>query len=176
MNKDKLKVLMKAFVQSQFGYCPLVWMFHGRVLNNKINRLHERDLRLVYKETNLSFEDLLIMNNSVTVHHRNVQNLAIELYKVQNDLSPNFMKSIFKISENHYNLRIDNTFQNSNIRTVYYGSETLSYRGPQIWQIVPQDIKNSSSLVEFKRKIRRWTPAGCKCRICKTYIFNLGFL
>ena len=54
MNKDKLKVLMKAFVQSQFGYCPLVWMFHGRVLNNKINRLHERALRLVYKETNLS--------------------------------------------------------------------------------------------------------------------------
>ena len=44
LNKDKLKILMKTFIISQFNYCPLTWMFHNRTLNNKINRLHERAL------------------------------------------------------------------------------------------------------------------------------------
>ena len=151
-------------------------MFHGRVLNNKINRLHERALRLVYKDNISTFEQLLIIDNSFTVHHRNVQNLAIELYKVQNDLAPKFMNSIFKLTNNRYNLRGDSSFETSNIRTVCYGSETLSFRGPQIWNIIPDEIKGSKDITEFKRKIKHWTPTGCKCRICKTYIFNLGFL
>ena len=59
MNKNKLRVLMKAFIESQFGYCPLIWMFQSRKLNNKINRLHKRALRLVYKNSTLSFNVLL---------------------------------------------------------------------------------------------------------------------
>ena len=50
MNKEKLRILARAFIESQFGYCPLIWMFHNRTLNNKINRLHERTLRLVYND------------------------------------------------------------------------------------------------------------------------------
>ena len=79
MNKDKLRVLVKAFVESQFGYCPLIWMFHGRSLNNKINKLHGRALRLVYKNETLSFDELLDLEESFTIHHRNVQTLANEM-------------------------------------------------------------------------------------------------
>ena len=50
LSKDKLKTLMKTFITSQFNYCPLTWMFHNRTLNNKINKLHERALRLVYDD------------------------------------------------------------------------------------------------------------------------------
>ena len=59
MCQGKLRILMKASIESQFGYCPLVWMFHSRDLNNRINRLYERALRLVYKNNNLTFEELL---------------------------------------------------------------------------------------------------------------------
>ena len=76
MSSDKLRIIMKAFIESQFGYCPLIWMFHSRTLNNRINRLHERALRLVYKNSTLSFEELLQKDNSVTIHHRNLQKLA----------------------------------------------------------------------------------------------------
>ena len=131
MSKEKLRVLMKAFVESQFGYCPLIWMYHSRTLNNKINKLHERALRLVYKNNTSSFEELLAMDNSYTVHHRNVQKLAIEMYKVQNDLSPSFMRFIFPASANHYNLRNESAFKTNNIRTVRYGSETISFCGPK---------------------------------------------
>ena len=50
LNQDKLKIIMKTFIQSQFNYCPLTWMYHNRTLNNKINKLHERALRIVYKD------------------------------------------------------------------------------------------------------------------------------
>ena len=88
MKTDKLRLLVKAFIESQFAYCPLVWMYHSRTLNNKINKLHERALHLVYKDRNLSFTQLLDMDKSVSVHHRNLQKLASEMFKVKHDLSP----------------------------------------------------------------------------------------
>ena len=63
---------MKAFVESQFGYCPLIWMFHSRGLNNKINRMHERALIITYKDKSSTFPQLLENDNSVSIHHRNV--------------------------------------------------------------------------------------------------------
>ena len=77
MNPQKLRMVVKAFFESQFSYCPLVWMFHSRTLNNRINKLHERALRLVYKDPNLTFEQLLEKDNSFTIHHRNLQKLPI---------------------------------------------------------------------------------------------------
>ena len=59
LKEEKLKILMKTFIQSQFNYSPLVWMFHNRTLNHKINKLHERALRIVYKNETLSFQELL---------------------------------------------------------------------------------------------------------------------
>ena len=59
MDTKKRHVLMNAFITSPFSYCPLVWMFHSSTLNNRINKSHERALRLVYKnETFLPFDDL----------------------------------------------------------------------------------------------------------------------
>ena len=102
---NKLRVTMKAFIESQFGYCPLIWMFHGRTLNHRINRLHKRALQLVHKCPTLTFEELLVKDNSFTIHDRNLQRLAIEMYKIVNNLSPDIMKEIFPMSLNPYNLR-----------------------------------------------------------------------
>ena len=173
---NKLRIIMKSFIESQFAYCPLIWMFHSRTLNNRINRLHERALRLVYKDSQLSFEELLEQDNSFTIHHRNLQKLATEIFKVKKDISPTFMKNIFCDSSNPYNLRSGSEFMTSNIHTVAYGSETISFRGPKIWAIVPKDIKNSNTLNEFKYKIKKWKPVGCTCRLCQVFIANLGFI
>ena len=67
MSIKQRRVLMKSFIESQFGYCPLIWMFHGRGVNNKINHLHERSLRIVYKDSNSSFKELLKEDKSFTV-------------------------------------------------------------------------------------------------------------
>ena len=72
MNIKKKKVLMKAFFMGQFSCCLLTWMLHSRKLNNKINELHERCLRIVYSDNTSSFEELLETDNSVSVHHQNI--------------------------------------------------------------------------------------------------------
>ena len=77
---------MNAFITSQFGYCPLVWMFHSREMNNRINRIHERSLRIVYKNKQSTFQELLDRDKSVSVHHSNIRKLAIEIFKVKNNL------------------------------------------------------------------------------------------
>ena len=86
------------------------------------------------------------------------------------------MKTIFPLLKNPYNLRSKQIYTSENIRTVSYGSETISYRGPKTWTLIPEEIKNSTNLEEFKTKIKRWKPQGCSCRLCKAYISNLGFL
>ena len=90
MDRAKRKSLMKAFITSQFNYCPLMWMFHSRQLNNRINKTQERALRLVYKDK-LTFDDLLKLDNSVTIHQRNLQILATEIFKVKNSLAAEIM-------------------------------------------------------------------------------------
>ena len=87
MSETKRKVLIQTFFESQFGYCPLIWMFCSRTLNHRINRLHERALRIAYDDYLSDFEELLIKDNTVTIHKRNLRKVAIEMYKILNNLS-----------------------------------------------------------------------------------------
>ena len=167
---------MKTFVESQFNYCPLVWMFHNRTLNNKINRMHERALRIVYKNEDLSFHELLNLDCSATIHQRNLRKLATEMYKIKNDLSPSPVIELFISNTNSHNLRNRRCWEIPNTRTVTYGTETIRYRGPQTWDLVPRNIQESSTLLEFKNKIKHWLPIGCDCRLCKVFIHHLGFI
>ena len=176
LNEDKLKILMKTFIQSQFNYCPLVWMFHNRTLNNKINKLHERALRIVYSNGELTFPELLDKDNSITIHQRNLQRLGIEMYKIKNNLSPLPMQELFTQNLNMHDLRNKRCWETHNVRTVIYGTETIRYRGPKTWDLVPTKIKECKSLKEFKDKIKQWQPQGCTCRLCNSYIHNIGFI
>ena len=176
LDPHKLRVIMKTFIDSQFNYCPLTWMFHSRTLNNKINKLHERALRIVYKNPNLNFQELLTLDNSFCIHHRNLQKLATEMFKIKNKIAPTLVQELFPIHESIYNLRNQRCWQTSNVRTVGFGTETLLFRGEKTWQLLPESIKSSNSLPVFKRKIKKWYPQGCTCRLCKIYIHNLGFI
>ena len=85
-------MLLKSFIILQLNYYPIGWMCHGRGLNNKINNIHERGLRIVYQDKKSSFETLLKYEKSTSIHVKNLQYLATELFKVTNDLSPEIMK------------------------------------------------------------------------------------
>ena len=149
-------------------------MLHSRKLNHRINRLHERALRIVYRDETSSFEELLTKDESFTIHERNIQTLAIELYKVYYGLSPEIMNLIFP-KNIHAKYPGQNDFQTFNVRTVRFGTESLAHLGPKIWSLVPDDMKKFS-LSKFINKIRKWKPDKCPCRLCKVYIQQLGFV
>ena len=115
-------------MESQFNYCHLIWMFHSRTLNNKISRIHERALSTVYSDYNSSFNELLDKDGSFTIHQRNVQSLAIEIYKYLHGLSPAILNEVFKVNETiPYDLRMRNELYARNPKTVRYGTETRNY-------------------------------------------------
>ena len=61
-------------------------------------------------------------------------------------------------------------------KSTKYGTEIVTFRAPEIWEILPEEIRHSESLGIFKTRIKQWTPSDCKCRLCKTYISNVGFI
>ena len=90
---------MKSFINSQFNYCPIFWMCHSRSLNNKVNLIRERALRIVYQDFQSSFSALLVKGNSFTI--KNLQLLAIDIFKVKMNISPEIMNKIFDFSKNY---------------------------------------------------------------------------
>ena len=177
MDFGKRRSLMKAFVISRFDYCPLIWMFHSRALNNRINKIHERALGLVYQNKKLSFSELLRLDNTVTKHQRNLQVLATEIFKVKNKLSAEIMKQVFDFQEPYYNLRSETSqFRRENIKTTRFGIKSFKFLGPKMWVMVPQNIRNCKSLQKFKKLIKVWNPKAYPCRMCKTYFANIGFI
>ena len=168
------RLLLRTFIESQFSYCPLIWMFCSRKLNRRINYIHERALRLVYNDYTASFNDLLRRDKSVCIHHRNIQYLAIEMFKVMNNLAPPFMKEIFGEREAS-STRSGKTFVRPKVSTVYKGQNSLRNFGPVVWNMLPNRLKLCTNVVEFKHSIKSWVPKNCLCRLCKDYIPGLGF-
>ena len=152
-------------------------MFHSRTVNQRINKIHERALKLVYcNDRQLSFENLLQKDNTVSIHQRNLQALALEVFKVKNGYSPQILTDNFEFADRPYDLRNPSVLKRKKDRTVFYGSESVSSLAPKIWELLPNSMKCSNSLKEFKSFIKLWTTDKCPCRRCKTYINNLGFI
>ena len=131
MNVSKKRIIMKSFIESQFGYCPLIWMFHSRGLNNKINRIHERALRITYNDKSSSYGELLTKDRSVTIHHRNIRVLAIEIYNVMQGISPPLLNEVLVPRQCNYELRGNKFLERGRVniylvRRVIYTSSQLS--------------------------------------------------
>ena len=90
---------MNAFFKSQFNYCSLIWMCHSCENNNKINRLHERCLRITCNDKRPSFNALLEKDGSVSIHERNIKFLVTEMFKVSKNLAPPQLHEIFKLKD-----------------------------------------------------------------------------
>ena len=176
MNVSKKRIVMKSFIEWQFGYCPLIWMFHRRRLNNKINRIHERALRTTYNDKSSSYRELLTKDRSVTISHRNIRALAIEIYKVIQGISLPLLNEVFVPRQCNHDFRGNNFLERRRVKSLSYGTESISFLAPKIWEILPNEIKDSGTLRIFKAKIKKWVPVECPCRLCKIYLPQVGFI
>ena len=101
--------------------------------------------------------------------------LVTEVYKVLNGFGPEIMNEIFQLQENSsYSTRFP--FRSHIVHNEHYGKDSLSFLGPKLWSLIPENIKNSNSLKEFKRQIKTWKTDKCPCRLCKTYVTGVGYI
>ena len=119
-------------------------------MNNLINRIYERALKLTQNDHVSTFQDIVEITKEKTIYQNNLECLAKEIYKFLNGLSPPIMNCAFMIRNNNYNLR--------NFQCLYFLSVS------------------ASSFDLFKKEIGKWKGEKCPCRICKTYIQHVGFI
>ena len=122
-----------------------------------------------FNDQQSSIKELLEKDSSVSVHERNVQILATEMYKMRKNFSLSHMNEIFEVRNEHpYNLKRNSQFFRPLIKSVYHGNESLSYLGPKVWDILPHIYKNIDGLQKLKTAIKKWRrPENFPCRICK---------
>ena len=154
----------------------MVWMFHSKKMNNCKSSLHERALRVVYRHFNATFSELLSKDKSGAIHQRNLQLLTAEIFKTKSELNPKIMEEIFSFKNVDYNLRNNTSLKIGNLKTVYYGTESLTNLGAKIWNLLPNEYKELKSLSMFKSRISSWVTDECPCGMSKNYFANIGFI
>ena len=168
-------MLMKAFIISQFSYCPLVWMFHARNTENRASKIHKKALRLVYDDSPyFSFDELLIKDKSVRFHQRNLQLLTTEIFNVKNWVSTGLTEHIFHFVNKTYDLLNNRMLVRKRNITIFYGTESLSSLAPRIWELLPKSYRDETEVSQFKTKTKTWTTSQCLCRLCKKFIGHIG--
>ena len=133
------------------------------------------NFELYIRITNPRFFNYYKKDNSVTIHQRNLQVLATEIFKAKNDLSSEIMKEFFELKKPSYSLRSkENYFLRGNVTTTHDGFQSIKYLAPKIWDLVPDQVKHCGSLNKFNHFIKSWSPSDCPCQLCKTYIAQVG--
>ena len=140
-------------------------MLHGRCSNSKIRYLHGRYLRLIYYDKFPSDEDLLTRRDQflfITKTPRILLSQCLKL-KAVSLLWWGLRSLWYKASQRLYFFKL-----------IYHGSRVSQYSGPKNWDIYPPEIKQINSVFGFKKSIRKWIPAGCRCRLCRPWFSEVG--
>ena len=144
--------------------------------NHHINCIHKRPLRVIYRDYNSSFDELLEKDNSYKIQDRNLEKLVAAIFKVKMNLSPEIVKEAFEIVEGPHALRNEPKLKSRKIHSVRYSIETASFVGARVGNSLPSNLKQCESLELFKSKVKNCIPKNCPCKLCKTYLQRIGYV
>ena len=155
---------------SNFDYCPIVWFFTSRASITKMEKIQERALRFVLKDSRSSYEEMLGNLEVDSIRMNGLKKLSIEIYKLLNGLSPVYLSTMFERFKNPYGVRDKNKLIQPIKKSTNNGLKSFQYFGAHVWNILPTDIKNSLSICEFKNLIKLWPGPSCNCTVCTLII------
>ena len=95
---EKAKILANAFINSQFNYAPLGWMFAGKISINKIFKIHHRTLQVIHNDYQKFYDELLDINKDVNKYQKHLRILTLEVFKSITHVNPEFIWSYFNES------------------------------------------------------------------------------
>ena len=171
IGQEEKKVLLESFVNSNFNYCPLVWLFCSPESTRKIDRIQERALRLLFDDYTSDSETIRNKANKSSICIERYRKLSLEIFKTLNNLNPEYMKDIFVKNQDPYGLRNNSRHQhdlkNQGFKAFTYGESSLRVLGPKVWNSLPQHFKSEDNLATFKQLIKAWGGYHCRCKMCK---------
>ena len=124
----------------------------------------------------LIFRGSLEKDNSVFIHHKKIQALAIEMFKIHTKTSPQTIQEVSLVKkQGNYNLQNQKDFLIPQVESVNYDLESIGLLGQKLGESLSNDLKNNELVDSFKTTIKKWKPESCPCRLCKTYLQNIGY-
>ena len=166
LSNEKARLLASIFINNQFYYAPLIWIFAGKTLS-KVQKIHFRTLQVVYNTYKKFYNGLLILNRDISIHQKHLHFLATEVYKSINNLNPQFMRNYFNFSTLTYKLRKGNKVNLPETRTCHYGISSLLFRGALLWSNLPGNVKENHSVTQYKEKIKERGNLTYSCVMCR---------
>ena len=151
--------MYNSLIQTKFDYCSIVWEGLGIDLTDKLQKLHNREARIItHSPFDASSGPLLESLGWDRLSTRRSKLLAVEMFKVYNNLAPPCLLEKFTKLQNAYNLRGSSTKLSLPLPKTNYGKRRFSYKGAYLWNRLPEDMRNSESINIFKNKLKRLPP------------------
>ena len=146
--------LYKSAILPHLTYCHLVWHFCRASDKRKLERIQERALRAVFNTNSLTYQELLDKAQLSSLNNRRLQDIAILMYKVKNNLTSQYINELFRNSSRRYKLR-NADFDLPKYNTAKYGRHSIRYYGPYVWSKLNKEDRERTSLESFKKNIRK---------------------
>ena len=146
----------KSFISADFSYCPLSWIFCGKVNSSKLEKLQERALRFVYNDNISSYDEMLHRSDMLSLSIFRLRFLAIEVYKCVKLENAQYLNELFVKRQHVYGLRDTDLLKQTRFDTYKFGYRFFAYYGSKLWNSLPIEMKQSTSLTIFKDKLYYW--------------------
>ncbi len=154
--------IYQAFILTNFNYCPVVWMLCGQGNVKKMEHIQLKALRFVFNDCTSSYAELLKKSEQTSISIHLIRSLAIEVYKCINEIAPEYLCTLLTMHNIPYDLRDDNRLTQKKFGTITYGKRSFVYLGPKLRNTMPLEIKNATSLQNFKDRLKTWDgPFDC---------------
>ncbi|MCU7801407.1 MAG: reverse transcriptase family protein, partial [gamma proteobacterium symbiont of Lucinoma myriamae] len=167
LSKLNKMTIFYTFILSNFNYCPLAWHFCSEANTIKLEKIQERALRFVYDDHSSSYEELLQKANIPTLHVRRLRVMALETFKILNNIAPTVLSNLVSLRESKYSFRYSNILQVPQVRTSSFGKNSFKYTAAVLWNSLPEEFRKVNSFNHFRSLISNWTGNLCKCNICR---------
>ena len=149
-------IIYNSYISSNFNYCPIVWMFTGKMNVDKLEKTNKRALRYVINNDDAEYDDLCNEQKVLNIHKRCIKTVAIQMYKIKQQKVPIYVQEMFSRRESHYDIRDNDLFEIPHYKTVTYGKKSFRYFGAKLWANIPKEIKAKPSLTGFKDALTIW--------------------
>ena len=163
------KLIYETFVLSNFNFCPVVWHYCSKKSTQQMERIQKRALRFLLDDHESTYDELLNKAKISTLTLSRIRQIATEVFKCIRGINPPFMSQIFKLKDSKYNLRNQSISEVPKFKTHTHGKNAFRYQGCHIWNQLPNEITNATSLTNFKCLLKKWNRPTCKCNVCNHF-------
>ena len=153
LDVDSRKIIYQSFVASNFNYCPLVWHFCGKVNNTKLEKIQERALKIIYKDYDSTYSELICKANSKTLLISRLHLILCEAFKSINKINPPCLHNLFEVKKFDYSFRNRVHLCQPKKLTTTYGLRSIAYVGAKLWNDLSLKFDEDTSLPQFRAYI-----------------------